>query len=223
MWFLVALITSLSMSLWSAVAPGGSNGSLFEPGGVVSATDIRYPAQSVSVGTVVLELTVDEKGLVEEVLAVRRIETLTETAVDSVKGWKFKPALLDGKPTRSRITVAVLFNSVATYPYETALGAIPETEARSDASIEPEPIKVIAASFVRYPPNSVTSGTVVLQAAVDTEGSIEKVVAIRDVPALTEPCMEALKNWKFQPAQQRGSSVSSSIFVAFVLRPPNSS
>ena len=219
--FLIAAITSLLMSFWSAVAPGGLNGSPFEPGGVVSATDIKYPAQSVAVGTVVLELTVDEKGLVEDVHAVRQIETLTETAVNCVKGWQFKPAFVDGKPTRSRITVAVLFNSVAAYPYETALGAIPETEAQSDSSLEPEPIKVMAASFVRYPPNSQTTGTVVLQAAVDTEGLIEKVVAIRDVPALTEPCIEALKRWKFHPAQLRGSPISSSISVAFVLRPPN--
>jgi outer membrane biosynthesis protein TonB len=219
--FLIATITSLSTSLWSAVAPRGHNGRPFEPGGVVSATDIKYTAQGVAVGTVVLELTVDEKGLVEDVHGVRQMETLTGTAVNCVKGWQFKPALLDGKPTRSRIPVAVQFNSVATHPYETALGAIPETQVRSDSSVEPQPTKALAASFVRYPPNSQTTGTVVLRAAVDTEGLSEKVVAIRDVPALTEPCIEAVKRWKFQPAQLRARPISSSICVAFVLRPPN--
>jgi hypothetical protein len=96
--FLIAAITSLSMSLWSAVAPGGPNGSPFEPGGVVSATDIKYPTQSVAVGTVVLELTVDEKGLLEDVHAVRQIETLTEIAVNGVKGWQFKRAQLGVRP-----------------------------------------------------------------------------------------------------------------------------
>jgi len=213
----MAAIISL-VRLVGALPP---NAGAFEPAEIVSGTDIAYPTKSIAVGTVVLEVTVDEKGLVDDVYAVRQIETLTEIAVNCAKGWQFKPALRDGKPTRSRITVAVLFNSVATYPYETALGAIPETAARSDSSLEPEPIKVMAASFVRYPPNSQTTGTVVLRAAVDTEGLIEKVVAIHDVPALTEPCIEALKRWKFQPAQFRGSPISSSICVAFVLRPPN--
>lgn len=197
------------------------NAPSFEAAELISATDLSYPVQSIAVGTVVLEITVNEKGAVEDVRPIREIQSLTETALHAVKEWHFKPAILDGKTVRSLTTVAVVFNSVATYPYETALGPISETEARSDSSLEPEPISVTAASFVRYPPNTRTTGTVVLRAAIDTEGSVERIVAIRDIPALTEPCVEALKRWKFQPAQLLGSRISSSISVAFVLRPPN--
>lgn len=197
------------------------NAPSFEAAELISATDLSYPVQSIAVGTVVLEITLDEKGGVEGVRPVREIQSLTGTALHAVKQWHFKPAILDGKTVRSLTTVAVVFNSVATYPYETALGPISETEARSDSSLEPEPISVTAASFVRYPPNTRTTGTVVLRAAIDTEGSVERIVAIRDIPALTEPCVEALKRWKFQPAQLLGRRISSSISVAFVLRPPN--
>lgn len=197
------------------------NAPSFEAAELISATDLSYPVQSIAVGTVVLEITLNEKGGVEGVRPVREIQSLTGTALRAVKQWHFKPAILDGKTVRSLTTVAVVFNSVATYPYETALGPISEAEARSDSSLEPEPISVTAASFVRYPPNTRTTGTVVLRAAIDTEGSVERIVAIRDIPALTEPCVEALKRWKFQPAQLLGSRISSSISVAFVLRPPN--
>jgi outer membrane biosynthesis protein TonB len=195
----------------------------FEPIAVLSAEDIKYPPPSVAVGTVVLELTVDEKGLLQDVQAVRQIQTLTEAAANAVEGWQFKPALLDRNPIRSRTTVAVLFNSVATYPYETALGAGADTETRSDSSVEPEPIKVTEAAFVRYPVNSQTTGTVILKATIDTDGAVEKVVAVRDVPALTEACVEGLKRWKFQAAEFHGSPISSTIYIAFVLRPPNGS
>lgn len=199
------------------------NAPSFEGAELISATDLSYPVRSIAVGAVVLETTVNEKGAVEDVRPIREIQSLTETALHAVKQWHFKPAILDGKTVRSRTTVAVVFNSVATYPYETALGPISETEARSDSSLEPEPISVTAASFVRYPSNTRTTGTVVLRAAIDTEGSVERVVAIRDVPALTEPCVETLKRWKFQPAYLHRHRISSSISVAFVLRPPNGS
>ena len=199
------------------------NAPSFEAAKLISATDLSYPVQSIAVGTVVLEITVNEKGAVEDVRPIREIQSLTETALHAVKQWHFKPAILDGQTVRSRATVAVVFNSVATYPYETGLGPISETEARSDSSLEPKPISVTAASFVRYPPNTQTTGTVVLRAAIDNAGSVERVVAIRDVPALTEPCVETLKTWKFQPAQLHGNRISSSISVAFVLRSPNGS
>lgn len=213
---LLALLCS-SLLFSNALHP---NTAPFEAAELISTTDLSYPVQSIAVGTVILEITVSEKGAVEDVRPTREIQSLTETALRAVKQWHFKPATLDGKPVRSRTSVAVLFNSVATYPYETALGTISE---RSDSSLEPEPVGITAASFVRYPPNGQTTGTVVLRAVIDTEGYVERIVTIRDVPTLTEPCNEALKRWKFQPAQLHGNPISSSISVAFVLRPPNGS
>jgi TonB family protein len=76
---------------------------LFEPAELVSAADdLRYPIHSTAVGTVVLEMTISEKGTVENVRIIREIPSLTEAAVESVRKWQFKPAISDGKPTRSR-------------------------------------------------------------------------------------------------------------------------
>ena len=50
------------------------NTSSFEAPDLISATNLGYPVQSIAVGTVVVELTVSEKGLVEEVHPVREIQ-----------------------------------------------------------------------------------------------------------------------------------------------------
>ncbi len=220
--FLIGTLALMAVGLCSAEALRPNAGP-FESAEVVSAEDVRYSAQSAAVGAVVLEITVSEKGEVEAIRSIREIPSLTEEAVKSVRRWQFKPALLYGKPTRSRTAVAVIFNSVATYPLETVLGGISATEAGVDSTPEPEPIKVTSASFVKYPFNSLATGTVVIRANIDAEGLVRDVVVIRDVRTLTGPCLEGLKRWKFQPAELRGSPISSSICVAFVLRPPNGS
>ena len=217
--FLRILTAFLLAGLCSAKEPT-PNTSSFEPAQVVSATDVSYPLQSISVGTVVLELTVSEKGQVENVRPIREIQSLTETAVETVRGWQFKPALLDGQPTRSRTVVAVTFNPSTSLVQNVPLGPLSATEPSSRPVPEPDPVKVVAASFPQYPFNSVTAGTVVIRATVRSDGRVKSTVAIRDIASLTAPCIRVLKEWKFEPAQFRGKPLPSSIALAFVLRTP---
>ena len=209
----------LLAGLCSVKAPP-SNTSPFEPAQVVSATDVTYPLQSIAVGTVVLEVTLSDKGEVEDVRPIREIQSLTETAVESVRKWQFKPALLDGQPTRSRTVVAVTFNPSASLPQNVPLAPFSATEHSSRPVPEPDPVKVVAASFPQYPFDSVTAGTVVIRVIVNGDGQIKNTVAIRDIASLTAPCIRALKEWKFEPAQFRGKPIPSSIALAFVLRTP---
>lgn len=210
------LFSSLFFSNWPHPNPPS-----FEGANVISATNLGYPVQSIAVGTVVLEVTVSEKGAVEDVRPIRKIQSLTETAVQSVKQWRFKPAVLDGRPTRSRTVVAVTFNPAETVAHDVPLPALSETEPSSQAMIEPIPIKVVNAAFPHYPYNSVTTGTVVLRVSVASDGRVEKAIVVRDVPSLTGPCLDVLKKWRFEPAELRGQRISSSIGLAFVLRPPS--
>ena len=214
-----AMAAIMLAGLCSAEAPSPNAGP-FEPADIVSATDIAYPTKSIAVGTVVLQVTVDEKGLVESVRPIREIQSLTETAVESVRKWQFKPALLGGRPIRSRTVVAVAFNPDASLAHNVPLPSLTTTEPSSRPVLEPEPVKVVAASFPQYPMNSVTTGTVVIRVTVDSEGRVENTVAIRDIASLTAPCIRVLKEWKFEPAQFRRLPIPSSVALAFVLRLP---
>ena len=188
---------------------------------VFAADDLRYPFHSIATGTVVLEITVDEKGTVENVRALREIPSLTEPAVESVRKWHFKPATLEGKPIRSLTVGAITFNPLAELPQNVPLPPLSAAKPSSSHHVsEPTPIEVVAATFPQYPVNSVTTGTVVLRVTVDSDGQIKNTVAIRDIASLTATCIRALNEWKFEPAQFRGIPIPSSIALVFVLRPP---
>ena len=192
----------------------------FQNAQVVSASDIPYPPQSIAVGTVVLEVTVSEKGKVENVLPIREIASLTEAATDSVKNWQFSPASLDGTPVRSRTTVAVTFNPAAIPASNVPLPPLSPKANSRDETVPPHPIDVLAATFPQYPINSVAFGTVVLRVIVDKTGKVAKTVPVRRIPSLTSPAIRVLGEWKFKPAEFDGKPVPSSIALAFVFRLP---
>jgi TonB family protein len=215
----LSLFCSLLLVSGGAPCPKASS---FEVAELVSAADdLRYPPQSIAVGTVVLEITVDGKGAVESVRTIREIPSLTEAAVESVRNWHFKPAILDGKPVRSRTVAAVTFNPLAAFPQNVPLPPLSAAKPRASRTVlEPRPVKVVAASFPQYPVNSVITGTVVLRVSVDSEGHVADTVAIRDIVPLAAACIRVLEEWKFEPAQYQGMPIPASIALVFVLRPP---
>lgn len=61
-------------------------------------------------GTVILTLTVNEKGKVTAVKVQNGLDKgLDQKAVKAAKRWKFEPAMVNGKPVASDINVSVDF------------------------------------------------------------------------------------------------------------------
>jgi protein TonB len=61
-------------------------------------------------GHVVLSVIIGADGAVTDVNVVQQSDTgLTENAVETVKTWKFKPAMKAGKPVACRETVEISF------------------------------------------------------------------------------------------------------------------
>jgi TonB family protein len=79
---------------------------------LVTSTRPTYPSvarQSSTQGTVVVSAEIDAKGNVTSAAAISGPVTLRQAAIDSVKQWKYSPALIDGKPTTAQVTVNVQF------------------------------------------------------------------------------------------------------------------
>jgi TonB family protein len=216
---LSALILMTGFSLVHWPGQGGAT-PVFKSSHVVSARDVPYPAQSIAIGTVELEVTVSENGKVENVLPVREIDSLTEAATDSVRNWQFTSASLDGRPIQSRTTVAVTFNPAAIPAANVPLPPFSLRARSRDDALPPNPVDVLASSFPQYPINSVASGTVVLRVAISETGKVDKTVVTRRIPALTTPAMRALEEWKFKAAELDGKPVRASVALAFVFRQP---
>jgi len=60
-------------------------------------------------GMVILEITTDVYGKVQEAKVLRSIANLDQAAIDAVKQWIYKPFLVDGKPRGCVFTVTVRF------------------------------------------------------------------------------------------------------------------
>ncbi len=98
---------------------GGVGGGVYSVGGGVSAPVPIYkpdPAYSEEArkakyqGTVVLWITIDANGSVMDCKVVKPLGMgLDEKAVESVRTWKFKPAMRNGTPVPVRVMVEVSF------------------------------------------------------------------------------------------------------------------
>lgn len=75
----------------------------------LSVFDPTWPPRALSPGVVVFELEITQDGSIDGVRVVRDVPGITDFAIDSVRRWKFAPALIDGKPTASTTIVAISF------------------------------------------------------------------------------------------------------------------
>lgn len=82
----------------------------FEPVAVVSSAEPIYPAMAMGSGTVVLAVSIDDKGEIQHVKVIQGSEGFNSSALEAINAWKFKPATLDGKPIPSVVPVAFSFS-----------------------------------------------------------------------------------------------------------------
>lgn len=100
----------------SPSSPAAAPAPKFQPPEVLATADAAYPINSVAFGTVVLEVHLDASGEIQDVRVARDIPSLTKQALQSIKQWRFKPAMMGGKPVKSVVPVAFIFVRPDLYP-----------------------------------------------------------------------------------------------------------
>ena len=89
------------------------------PGGNISAptrlsyANPIYPSIAIAAkidGTVILEATIDETGVVRDVTVLRSIPMLDQAAIEAVKKWRYTPTRLNGVAVPILLTVTVTFS-----------------------------------------------------------------------------------------------------------------
>jgi len=79
---------------------------------LVHRVEPEYPGAAVAgkiSGTVILEATVDEAGMVTDVNVLRPILLLDRAAVAAVRQWRYQPLVLNGKPVPFILVVTLTF------------------------------------------------------------------------------------------------------------------
>jgi TonB family protein len=97
---------------------------------------------------------------------------------------------------------------------------VPAPSTGQTESPQLEPVEVVSAEPASYPPNTVASGTVILEVTVSAAGEIEHIRVVRDIPPLTQAAERALRQWKFRPAKLNGTPVRATMTAAFSFVPP---
>jgi len=84
--------------------------------GIVSVSYPKYLVNSVTAGSVIVQVTVGPAGNVEATDVLRAMGPFTSLAIDALGKWEFQAATLRGKPVGSKLAVAFLFQPPYT-PY----------------------------------------------------------------------------------------------------------
>ncbi|MFB3903351.1 MAG: energy transducer TonB [Acidobacteriota bacterium] len=87
--------------------------SSLDPSRLIHRVDPVYPPLAIKArvqGSVLLQVTVNEMGIVESVEVMSGPTLLVNAAVEAVKQWRYKPTILNGEPMPVKATVTVNFN-----------------------------------------------------------------------------------------------------------------
>lgn len=109
---------SVSMTLGAGISsrsgPSGAvrvGGNVRPPLKLVDVPPVR-PELAVSAGvrgTVILEVTIDVDGTVEDARVLRSLPILDAAALEAVRQWRYEPTMIGGKPVPVIMTVSVAF------------------------------------------------------------------------------------------------------------------
>ncbi len=75
----------------------------------LAITDPGYPPGSTAMGVVIIELTVDQKGIPSNIRTIQDVPSLTDVARDAIRSWRFMPAMESGQPIDGTLIVAISF------------------------------------------------------------------------------------------------------------------
>src|SRR5580704_13009874 len=191
---------------------------------VTSAGDAYAPYNVILDGLFVLGVSIGDDGSVQGIDALRNPGAMQGNVKSAIQNWKFQPALEGRKARASRMTVAFVYRP-ANYlgfgaaPVKDFTPVIPSAPS-DDGSEDYVPVGILSFAYADYPINSVASGSVLLQATVDSAGVVKSVNVLHEMAGFNHFAQEALKNWRFQAATVRGRPVTSKIVVAFIFQPP---
>ena len=81
------------------------------PAGIVAGPQPQFPIDAASVGAVVVQVTVNALGRIDQVKAIHDFYPFTHFALSAAREWRFQAATLDGKPVSSNVVIAFVFST----------------------------------------------------------------------------------------------------------------
>lgn len=154
-------------------------------------------------GVVILQARIDVSGKVKDAMILRSIPLLNQAAIDAVRQWVYEPLIIKGKPMEAVFTVTVRFE-LNDKEKKDALAKAGELERGAvRATGEVNPPRIIKKVNPVYPEEARKAGIegiVILEAMTDEKGNVVRVKILNSIPELDQAAIDALKQWKYEPA-----------------------
>jgi outer membrane biosynthesis protein TonB len=216
----VALLLMPLLFVGLSSAAAGNHPPNFTPPDLLSASDIPYPATTVAAGVVSLAVNLDATGQIINIQTLRDIPTVTSQATLALQNWSYAPATSNGKHVPSTLIVHIVFDPPFLDSNNIPLGPPESFQPPNPKATPYTPPQLFTATFTPYPANELSSGAVVLDVAVNSQGGVGKITTVRDVPTLTAAAVAALQHWTFNAAIYGNTPIASKVIVAMVFRNP---
>ena len=196
---------------------------------IVRAEKAVYPiaaARDGIQGRVVVKVTVDPAGDVEQVELVSGDPQLKDAALNAAKKFKFKPFIRGGKPIR--VAGMIPFD----FAYSDNVKDVPDPASANDPNHPPQRVQVkqgvmegmilhkVAPVYPREARQNHVEGQVVLQAVIGKDGNIKDLKVLRGPAELVPAAVGAVQQWRYRPYRLNGEpvEVDTQITVNFMLQ-----
>jgi TonB family protein len=163
---------------------------------------------------VLLEIEVGNDGKVVKGATLRSTPPFTELLVEAVRSWRFEPAEERGQEVESAVLVAGMFRPPTLMG--PTVGEPPEDVSTPSSTI---PVPYTMTPPV-YPPKALADRVVLVEVAIESDGTVEAARAVRSVAGFDEAATRAALQWKFRPARRDGRPVPSFAYIVFGFRQP---
>jgi TonB family protein len=139
---------------------------------------------------------------------------LCEAAVKAVKQWEYRPYLLNGQPVEIETQVVFKFQYKVSVVGGLIRGGAPPPNAAapkhlrvSAGVMEGNLLKHVDPVYPAMARKMHIQGEVLLQIDVSKNGTLSRVRAISGHPLLTQPAVDAVKQWEYKPFLLNGEPV----------------
>jgi len=167
-------------------------------------------------GAVMLQVTIDKNGEVQNIQLISGHPLLAQASIDAVRQWKYRPYLLNGEPVEVETKVQVNFTLADKPPVDGVDGGVSGgvdggAVAGTPRSGVPQRVRVssaVASALLlrKVPPvypqeakDQHIQGIVVLKVKIDKEGNVANIEALSGPTPLVAPSIEAVRQWKYRP------------------------
>jgi TonB family protein len=198
-------------------------------GGLVNHVEMpKYPDDALKAGTkgdVILKIVVDESGKIILVAPVEGESLLAAASIDALRGFRYRPYLLNGMPIRVESQVEFRFslhrhgaNATGKVDYQTSVPFHPEfrTGVVSDKGVLVLWPRKISGDDPHLPAELAgKSGSVYLSITIAQDGKVEDVKVLGGDSGFIEPVVSAVKQFVYEPQLVDGKSAAVTTELSF--------